>query len=213
MKADRSPWFIYTLESPESGQIRYVGCTTNPKIRIRTHIHQARMGYENSLKAEWIRELLSSGKSPLLKVVESGSGPWEHIEERWISSLRQSGCNLTNMSTGGKGSAGLKASPEACEKRSAAMKGRFFSEEHRRKISEAKRGATSEAIRLAAERARAALNAKPRSAESNEKRRITQTGRKRPPEVVAKIAAANSGKKRTPEQRLNMSMAQRRSLP
>jgi hypothetical protein len=49
------------------------------------------------------------------------------------------GC-LRNLTDGGEGAAGFKRSYEACQKQSQSMKGRVFSEEHRRRLSEASKG-------------------------------------------------------------------------
>ncbi|MBT3259655.1 MAG: GIY-YIG nuclease family protein [Deltaproteobacteria bacterium] len=67
MKAEK-PFQIYLLIDPASGIIRYVGCSKNPKSRIRQHIKES-MERQNTQKKKWIHALAQKGQHPRLDVV------------------------------------------------------------------------------------------------------------------------------------------------
>jgi hypothetical protein len=81
------------------------------------------------------------------------------IEKDTILEMKYFGCDLTNMTDGGEGSSGFKQNPQMVRERANRRKGIPLSKEHRDKISCAQKG-------------------KPRSRQSVEKARITNTGRK-----------------------------------
>ena len=81
------------------------------------------------------------------------------IEKDTILEMKYFGCDLTNMTDGGEGSSGFKQNPQMVRERANRRKGIPLSKEHRDNISCAQKG-------------------KPRSRQSVEKARITNTGRK-----------------------------------
>jgi hypothetical protein len=151
-----SEWFIYTLEDPRDGAIRYVGKTSCPGRRLRDHMKDARAG-KQSHRCNWIRSLSSLGVEPEMVFIESGTGDgWQKRERFWIKTLRAS-CRLVNGTDGGEGSSGLVMSDaakamlrehrlgavmaeESKAKLSAHFKGKALSEEHREKMRGVKRG-------------------------------------------------------------------------
>ena len=160
MKPDR-PWEIYLLRDPRTGEPRYIGATSQPKIRLSQHLSHTTNGRTH--RDCWIRSLAVLGLRPIYEVIERGMGSgWQEAERQWIALYRWRG-NLTNATDGGEGRPGhidsletrtkqsaahlgkkqKPRSAEHCAKLSAAKKGKPrgpFSAEHRAKISAARRG-------------------------------------------------------------------------
>lgn len=133
---------IYVLIDPISHEIRYVGWTTQPKQRLKTHICAKKKCY----CATWIRSLKRSGDLPVmrtLQMVNSDFGP--SAEKYWISYFLDIGCRLTNLTEGGEGTAGYHHTQESRRRMSAARGNRNFrtgikhTPETREKLSEATR--------------------------------------------------------------------------
>jgi predicted GIY-YIG superfamily endonuclease len=49
--------YIYTLSCPLTNDIRYIGQSTNPKVRYRRHISDSKKRKDH--KSNWIRSLLN----------------------------------------------------------------------------------------------------------------------------------------------------------
>lgn len=98
-------WLIYTLRSPRTKQIRYVGVTTKtPGARLQQHIYDSIHHPSKTYRNRWILSLFSIGLIPEIEVIESGSGGgWSETERRWIAFYRNSGCQLANATDGGEG--------------------------------------------------------------------------------------------------------------
>lgn len=95
--------FIYCLVDPFTKEIRYVGKSNQPKIRLRRHIRNAKEG-QKSHKSNWIRTLLDKKSKPILKFLEEVNQlDWEEKERFWIRKLRDAGFDLTNTCIGGLG--------------------------------------------------------------------------------------------------------------
>ena len=60
--------YVYQLIDPEDKQVRYVGKSTHPKSRFKTHIAESRER-QNTEKKKWIYGLLSKGMQPVLAIV------------------------------------------------------------------------------------------------------------------------------------------------
>lgn len=89
--------YIYTLNDPETGEVRYVG-KTSAKLqkRLVQHVHAAKS--EKTHRDKWIKSLSSRPTIELIEDVEDGL--WEDRERFWISHFRTSG-RLTNIADGG----------------------------------------------------------------------------------------------------------------
>lgn len=173
--------YIYTLEDPRSGEIRYVGWTVNPGRRRREHVGRARRGEDDTRKGRWVRKLDAGGVRPELVVIEAVPlEERESAEGRWIADLRSAGHRLTNMTDGGGGTPGFRHDPATVAKFAAKHRGFKFSDESRRRLS----------------RARTGMKATP-----EQRRRMSEMrrGRKMPREAVEKTASAHRGRKRPPE--------------
>jgi hypothetical protein len=145
---------IYALIDPLTGHVRYVGKTIG-KInkRLREHINYARNGAQTHC-ASWIRSVLERELRPEIIELEVTEYDWREAEQFWIANMRFIGCDLTNHAIGGDGCGGYQHTEEAKQRIGAAGKGRkprpetielmrkkVFTEEHRRNISAARKGA------------------------------------------------------------------------
>lgn len=173
---------IYVLRDPRDGAVRYVGQTVSPKNRLSSHIAEARKG--SSYRCHrWIMELQRGLLKPLMEVIDHVPlREADAAEMRWIKVYRDSGSDLTNHTAGGRGFRGHKPSREAVEKRAAAIRGKPRSAEARAAV-------------------KAALN-RPETKEKLSKARMgnkSRTGQRQSAEEKERRAAANRGKKRSPE--------------
>lgn len=102
---------IYSLTDP-NGLARWVGCTTNTRRRLCSHMSQ-RKREPASQKTLWLDSLEILGLMPTLMVLETGVtwDTWLEAESRWIATLRAKGHPLLNISTGGRGARGMKWTP------------------------------------------------------------------------------------------------------
>lgn len=125
---------VYVLVDPRDRQIRYVGYTGGSlAARLRQHLQHARKqrGKANYYAINWLNTLIDEGLRPEIIAVDTFvAHNWQQRERHWIDVFRQLGCDLTNTKPGGGG--GEKRGP-------SPLKGRKFSDEHRRRISEAAR--------------------------------------------------------------------------
>jgi hypothetical protein len=114
--------YIYSLEYPE-GNIRYIGKSTDPVERLKSHINDS-MITTNSHKTAWIRGLLNSGVEPIMNIVdEVCKSEWSFWEKFYISLFKTYGFSLTNSTEGGDGN----CNPSECVrgKISESLKGYF----------------------------------------------------------------------------------------
>lgn len=111
--------YIYTLQDPCTKNVRYVGKTVSTlKHRLNQHLTDIR---GRTYKNNWIRQLLSKGKCPIINVV--AVVPWKLSAEEeiyWISYFSQH-FKLTNLSLGGEGALGNKKTTEQIAKLRASI--------------------------------------------------------------------------------------------
>lgn len=94
--------YIYTLEHPITGQIRYVGKTKNLKERYKNHCNK--LHNKHSHKRNWITSLKNQKLKPIMKVIDNvDDTEWKYWEKFWIEQCRQWGFNLVNHTSGGDG--------------------------------------------------------------------------------------------------------------
>jgi len=127
--------YIYALCDPESNEIRYVGKAVDLRKRLALHVCE-RTGTH---KCKWVAKLAKRGLRPEIKELEfipdAGDTGWQEKEIAWINRLRDFGCNLCNLLTGGI--AGMSHSQETKNKISKSLKGKKFTEAHKEKIRQA----------------------------------------------------------------------------
>ena len=94
--------YIYSLTDPRNGQVRYVGKTTNPSLRLWTHQYNCQLSQRHS--SCWVHGLRKAGLVPIMDILEIVSGEeWKVVEQRWIEMFKAAGHRLTNLMPGGEG--------------------------------------------------------------------------------------------------------------
>lgn len=149
-------YYIYTLNHPITGEIKYLGKTTQKLIdRLNNHVNHVNLktergGYrDKTYRANWIRKLINEGLKPTIKYFCECDNEDEQndFEKFWIAKFREIGVNLTNSTDGGEGTLGYKHSDETKRRMSESMKGdknhfrgKKLTDDHKQKISEAQKG-------------------------------------------------------------------------
>lgn len=140
---------IYGAIDPRTNHLRYVGKT---KIRRGSIAYSLRSRCAGHLKnasasraARWFRSLGRIAIEPEMFVIEIvAEDAWIEAERFWIAYFKSIGCELTNATIGGEGVPGFKLSPERIAYLHAlcvaSRRGSTNTIEHRRRISEARRG-------------------------------------------------------------------------
>ena len=92
--------FIYGLQDPRDGKIKYIGKSVNLRARFNAHLEEAKHKI-NTDKCIWIRALLSCGLKPTLIIIEEVDAAfWRERERAWIVSLRESHTLKNTMKNG-----------------------------------------------------------------------------------------------------------------
>jgi hypothetical protein len=118
-------FLIYALHDPRSGELRYIGKSSNGLQRPRSHVYPNE-NRQRSHRAHWIKALLAEGLRPeivVLEEYENGDGLAE-MEQLAIAHYRSMGFRLTNQTAGGEGAPGMIHSAETRAKMSASKKGK-----------------------------------------------------------------------------------------
>lgn len=175
---------IYKIENKLNGKI-YVGQTSRTlKERISEHLRKGRLSYiDRAIRYYGIENFF-------VEIIEH-CGTVEELNEReifWIAELNCKFPNGYNLTDGGEGSNGYKATPEISAKLSLMRKGRKNTPEQRAKIS-------------------AKLKGKIFDEETKAKISKSKMGHSVSEETRKKLRAANLGKKATPETKAKMSAA------
>lgn len=202
--------YIYGLYDPRNDELRYIGKSKDPNQRLFDHLSTVKNN-EISSKANWLRELISEGYIPLVKILEKTDDiNWEEAEKRWIREGREKGLNLLNVADGGNNPPdwlGKKQSPYHVQKRVEARKAKgnyHHSEETRKKISENRKGkATGTDNGFYGKKHPREIMDKIR--EINKNRPGVNKGRHLSDETKKKISEANKGKTRSAEDREKLS--------
>lgn len=192
-------WVVYALKDPRTERIRYVGWTTRLWARIKDHIN-GRRG-QRTHKAHWLAELSRLGLTPLVEVLECGSGPWAETERQWIRALQAAGEPLTNATVGGDGTLGWHPSPAVRANMSAAHVGKKMSRTSVAKTRAALLGrkqSPEHVARLAAVRKGRVPVAATKAAA------LANRGRRQRPDWVRKRVAPNVGRRRPELHRLTV---------
>jgi group I intron endonuclease len=170
---------VYQIRNLVNNKV-YVGSTVRPRLRRRDHRRKLGLGIHQSprLQAAWRKYGGKSFAFEILEVVEAAELLLP-AEQRWMDALKsydhKFGYNLCPV-------AGRIDGYKHTEAAKAKMKGRKFTDEHRAKLSAARR-------------------AYKQSPATNAKRSAANRGRKMSPEAVAKSAAKRRGRKMAQWQR------------
>lgn len=91
--------YIYSLNCPDTGEVKYVGKTIDRKNRLNSHIWGSKYGI--GPKDKWIQSLLKDNKKPVMVTLEV-TKEWEDCEKKWIKYYREKG-DIFNIADGGLG--------------------------------------------------------------------------------------------------------------
>lgn len=92
--------YIYSLNCPLTGEVKYIGKSDNPQKRLNQHISESKS--KRSRKDKWINSLLSRNLTPILEILEQiPQNKWKSTERKWIRNMKQSGVHLLNIAPGG----------------------------------------------------------------------------------------------------------------
>lgn len=143
---DEKTAYIYGLCDPDTGEVKYVGKTEEkPRERYKAHLANGNLK-GNTLRTTWIKSLKVNSKEPALVILEKCKlEDWQEYECQWIAFFRSQGNDLKNSDDGGMGGMNRATTAETRAKLSAFQtgkawnKGRTFSEEWRKHLSDAQR--------------------------------------------------------------------------
>jgi len=139
-------FYIYTLSDPNTGEVRYIGCTVNPKKREYNH------GKEKQGKRyKWIESLAQKGQKPIFKIIAScGPDQADTLEYDLIKKYREGGANLLNqISRGSSRVLAVKNNRLAANKKSrleslsSAIKKKWSDPEYKLRVSAALKDAVN----------------------------------------------------------------------
>ena len=197
-------FIIYGLIDPRDNQLRYIGQSQYGLKRSKAHWKSKHQRQAKDHTHNWIRNVLSDNLEPEIEILEEwpgGSDPWSWLDDTeifYIAYFKMIGAKLTNQTLGGGGARGMKfpnrkgPSLEVRRKISKTLTGRKLSKEQREAIS---RGQRENRVY-------------PERYWWGHKISSALSGIKQPKQVIEKRAASNTGKKRTEEQRIRMTLAQ-----
>lgn len=219
---------IYALCDPVTSEVRYIGKSVNIKNRYKEHCKSNKDTYSSC----WIRSL--KPLRPLLIELEVVPDGWVEAEQFWIAYFKGLGARLTNLTLGGEGMVGYKATEETCRKMSILSMGNRYGagntnrlgyttpEETKLKISMALKGniVVSDETRV-----KMSISAKGHkrgvgrvlSEETKIKISLALVGKKLSSEHKAKLSIASTGntnalgRKHTDEERTKLSLANKRT--
>lgn len=177
--------FIYALIDPVTAEVRYIGKTINPKVRLALHLCETK----NTHKNQWLAKLRRAGVKPLMSIIEvienSNDLDWQDRERFWIAHYLANGVRLTNLDSGGR--QGMRKSAQTRELIRQKATGRVMPKEAIEKSRATRAANMNDEVRARLSRA--------------------QLGKKQSEETVAKRAAILKGHVVTEETRRKIGSA------
>lgn len=124
-------YYIYTLNCPISGEIKYVGKTNNLSKTYWRHCNDKQKTY----KTNWINSLKLKDLKPIIEQLDESDSQIiaYKLEQYWIAQLKAWGFKLTNLTDGGNGNFGKKLSKEEKDNLSNILKQKYVNYIHPRK--------------------------------------------------------------------------------
>lgn len=145
-------YWIYTLSEPESNNVRYVGISKQPLVRLKQHLKDVR---SNKHKHNWLKKINFNPKIELISL-ECSKEEAIQQEKNLILEFRKKGNKLINKTIGGDYYSGSFKSSEVIEKLRQSKLGdknpnygKTPSEETKRKLSKSLKGRKFSEIHLA----------------------------------------------------------------
>lgn len=134
---------VYGLFDPFTGELRYIGKSSNGLYRPKQHLSKSFLSKKTHLY-NWINKVLKDGREPEIKVLaHCTKNNLADKEIELIAKARSEGVRLTNVTDGGEGTFGRKMSEEGRKRISEFNRNREFSDLHRERISKSNMGNTS----------------------------------------------------------------------
>lgn len=94
--------YIYGLRDPRTQEIRYIGCSIDPYLRLRSHTHGGNLlfaGIGPKRKA-WIKSLVDGGLRPTVAILDRVRARYRFERESyWIQHYQKLGASLLNTIT------------------------------------------------------------------------------------------------------------------
>lgn len=187
-KGNLKTTFIYALVDPNTQQVRYVGKSNNPQVRLYRHFKEKGHTYKN----RWLQSLRERGLTPEIRILEEAPvSQWQERERYWIAFYREQGLDLANGTDGGDGVHGMRHTDEAKAKIGAASKGNQHGKGYKLTPEQKARQV-------------AALKGHAVKPDTGEKIAATKRGKPRSEETKAKMSAAFKGKPLDDERKARM---------
>lgn len=99
---EKEEMFIYLLIDPITEEVRYIGYTIHPLVRLTGHKSHPD-GTHYSPKQEWISSLKKLGMKPRLIVIDKvPAQEAPGVEKEWIRYYHNTGADLCNSASGPK---------------------------------------------------------------------------------------------------------------
>lgn len=124
-KTELNLTYIYSLSDPSTNEIKYVGKSDNPGVRLVEHVRKCKCDITH--KNNWIKSLLNKNLMPIIEILDVVPiEEWGFWENYWIDTVKAWGFKLTNIANGGcGGNQGIIVN----KKISQALMNRVFSNE------------------------------------------------------------------------------------
>lgn len=128
--------YIYSLNDPFTGGVRYIGKTNDLMRRYNCHVRVKSINRVNTHKEKWINSLRNKNCKPIMKVLfQTSYDNLDFLEIEMIKHYKRF-VKLTNGTDGGDGMIGYKMSDEKRLFRKLNPKFGTFGEEARKRVSD-----------------------------------------------------------------------------
>lgn len=102
-KINPDQWvYIYGLRDPRTQEIRYIGCSIDPYLRLRSHTHGGNLLFVGTgpKRKVWIKTLVDSGLRPTVAILDRVRAQHRfECETFWIKHYQKLGTSLLNTIT------------------------------------------------------------------------------------------------------------------
>lgn len=199
-----SLWVVYGLKSVNDVGFRYVGKTTwGAAHRLSQHLSDARRRASSRYVVNWINSVgCDSVQITVLEECPLGNKEYlSYAEKYWISSLKELGHKLTNLSTGGEGTSGYRMTEVTKRRLSESRRKSGIAQGDRNPRFGIKGELHPHFSLKGADHPGYGYRHSP---EQIEKIRAAATGRGHTAETKAKLSAAHKGKPKSEETKLKL---------
>lgn len=80
-------WSVYALMDPATDDVKYIGISSCPEVRLYSHLRNAatKGHHSNPKLISWITGLGKQHMVPVMVILESGYGSGKEVEKKWIN--------------------------------------------------------------------------------------------------------------------------------